>query len=247
MNTIINRLLIAVMLLSFTAGFTACGDDDDDNTNKKDEQLKEEEQDLYDEYVTEEMQTAITKLGMPVNRGINPPNVEGYYRMEPVFLATTNSSENSYLGMRWNTDLKFNFYDQKDLAVSLLGYEVSTNTDRLTVEHSGEGTFITGKDNKFSIFMEEQSVSNGYTSTTLTIISGEVIRTGNKITSMKDLRYAFIMKDRGGNPNVILVGQGRVFKDDEVNVITKEQFEKLTKSASLKSGDSTMSFISKFN
>lgn len=202
---------------------------------------EEREQMLYDKYVTAEMKSAITKLKMPVNRGINPPKIEGYYRMKGIFLATTNSAENSYLGINLN-DYKFSFYNQSGLSIDLLGYEVKEDTDMLSTEHLGQGTFICGEGDKFSIFMEEQGISDGYTSVVLTIISGEVVRSGGNITGMKDLRYAFIMKDRGGNPSVIQVGQGRVVGDDEISVITKEQFEKLVRSASLKSSNLDLTF-----
>jgi|GEM_PF-6943755 hypothetical protein len=206
---------------------------------------EEQEQAAYDKYVNADMRAAITKLNMPINRGINPPKIEGYYRMKYIFLSTTNSAENSYLGTRFN-DGKHYFYNQEDFQVSMKTYYVEKDTDNHSSTHEGTGTFITGEGNKFSIFMEEKAMSNGYTSISLTILSGEVVKTSDKITGIRDFRYAFIMKDRGGNPNVVHVGQGRVFKDDEAAVITKEQFEKLVQSTGLKSGssDSGISLIS---
>jgi len=238
------RLTKVFILLCSVLVFAACSSDDDNNN----EQRIQDEQDLYDQYVTAEMEAAILKLDMPVYRGINPPNIEGYYKMIPILSATTNILENSYIGTRWDTDYKFNFYDQNNFFVDVLGYEVTKETDVLRTEHNGNGTFITGENDKFSIFMEEESTSGIYTSKVLTILSGEVVRTQSKITGIKNFRYAFIMKDRGGNTSVIAVGQGRVFKDDEVAAITKEKFETLTKSASLKSdsSNSDMSLMSVF-
>ena len=214
-----------LLLLCSVWVFAACGGDDDPTAV-----LEEKEQAAYDKYVTAEMEEAIQKLNIPINRGIDPPAIEGYYRMEAIFKATTNSAENSYLGRRWDTDLKLNFYDQKDLQVSLHGYEVYADTDVLSVERSGVGTFITGENDKFSIFMEESGVSGVYTSITLTVISGEVVRSGNQITGIKNILYAFIMKDTGGRPDVIAVGQGRVFGNDLATVITQDEFKTLTKS-----------------
>lgn len=230
-----------LMILCSILFITACSDDDTSP-------LEEKEQALYDKYITAEMESAIAKLNMSINRGVNPPEIEGYYRMEAIFLATTNSAEKSYLGLRFPTDYKFNFYNQSALSVDLLGYEVEKDTDELDAEHRGQGTFICGEGDKFSIFMEEQHLSDGYTAISLTILSGEVVRNGGSITGIKDLKYAFIMKDRGGDPDVIQVGQGRVVGNDHVQAITKEQFEILIQPTSLKSAnlDTDISLLSNF-
>ncbi|MDH6356648.1 hypothetical protein [Parabacteroides sp. PF5-9] len=236
-----NMKKVFVMLCSVLF-ITACGSDNDTPS------LEEQEQTLYDTYVTAEMESAIAKLDMTVNRGINPPKIEGYYRMEGIFLATTNSAEKKYLGSRFNTDYKFNFYNQSELSVDLLGYEVIRDTDELDSEHRGQGTFICGEGDKFSIFMEERHFSDGYTAISLTILSGEVVRNGGSITGIKNLKYAFIMKDRGGDTSLIQVGQGRIVGNDLAQVITKKQFETLEQPTRLKSDNSDfgISFLSNF-
>lgn len=226
-NKLYTLLLICFGIL---LAFPSCSNDDDDKLKN----LEKEEQDRYNEFVTPEMQEALTALEVPINRGINPPKIEGYYRMEALFLATTNKNENYLIGSYLNTDYKFNFYDQKGLSISLLGYEVLRGSDKYDTGHVGKGVFITGHDDLFSVFLEEEAIYTTGRPKILTVISGEVQRKNNNITGIKYLRYAFLMKDTDGVTTVIKEGQGRMVGDDNVDKITKEQFEYLINGPSTK-------------
>lgn len=214
-----SKILIAMLLVGAILNFSACGDDNESSLDK-------EEQTKYDEFVTLEMDAALKTLQMPIHRGINPPNIEGFFRMDGKFLATTNPAETGYLGS-FIADMKIKFYDQNGLKVSLLGYEVTRGTDNNEHTHKGDGTFISGEGDYFSVFFEQYAIYPGdKRPTTLAVMSGKIERTSDgKIARIVNFRYAFLMKDNDGAAGVIANGQGRMIGDDDVITLTEEQFE----------------------
>lgn len=212
--------LFCVLLL-----VTACGSDD-----LSDDKLQLE-QDLYDKYVTTEIQTIIDQYQIPVNRGVNPPRVEGYYSISPMTMLMSNhSGDRSYIGEIWRMDFKMKFFNQKDLLIDILGYETYLNTGKVNSEHSGTGTFICGSGDKFSVFVELEIVSpdQRYNGSGLTIISGSMERDeeGKLTGNIVDIVYATLFTDMDGNPNWVPDNTTRIF-EGPVSVMTKEEFEAL--------------------
>ncbi|GEM_PF-2663181 len=209
--------------------FASCGSDNDSFLD-----LQQQQEDLYDQYVSAEIQAAIDEYQIPVNRGINPPRVEGCYRISPMTMLTSSySSDRSWIGKTWRMDFKMRFFNQKELLVDVLGYEIYANTDRVNSEHSGTGTFISGSGDKFSVFVRLDVVSpdDRYHGEGLTIISGSMERNGaGELTgNIVDIVYVTLFTNMDGNPNWVSDNTTRIF-DGTVTVLTLSEFETLTKS-----------------
>lgn len=244
-SRLIKNLLLLTVVSIFLCPITACSSDDNNDANDDaNKALVAEENTKYNEYVTPEIENTLKEtLGVTINRGINPPNVMGYFLMETNCTKSTIVND-SYVGLLVN-NYKIKLHDQVDMKVNLLGYEVITNTDIFFAEHIADGTFITGEGNKFSIFFEEivNHAGDKYNVKTLSVLSGEVDKDDSgEIKGFKNIQYVFLMKDNDGRPSTMANGSARLYEDAYVDVITKEKFEKLIgkpKSASVKSVSSS--------
>lgn len=214
--------LIFVMLLSFlTISITSCSSDDDDP-----ETLEEKEERLYNEYVSEEMEANLLAMGLKINRGINPPNIEGYYLFRPERIATTVPND----GLANYIDYYKQYHGQKDMNVSLLGYQQNATKKS---KYVGDGAFICGEGNKFSIFFTEEGEGEdkgiSYKSKHLTVFSGELVKdTDNQITGIKNCQHVFYMVDNGGATEILIPNNtGRLFLDKGgiTKVIPKALFD----------------------
>lgn len=208
--------------------FAACGSDDSSEPEQP-----QQEQDLYDKYVTAEIQAVIDEYQIPINRGVNPPRIEGYYRIAPMtMLKSSLSADKNAIGKTWKMDFKMKFFNQKELLIDILGYETYVNTGKINSEHSGTGTFICGSGDKFSVFVELDVVSpdQKYNGSGLTILSGSMERNeAGKLTgNIVDIVYATLFTDMDGNPNWVPDNTTRIF-DGPVSVLTKAEFEAATK------------------
>lgn len=76
----------------------------------------------------------------------------------------------------------------------------------------GKGAFISGSGNNFTAHFNTEGVSSGISTKTPLVISG--IKTSEGI---KDLYYAFVMVEKGEDPDNILMKEGifRVFRDQD--------------------------------
>ena len=168
-----------------------------------------EEDNRIDDVVPDDIQDKIDKY-IPIYRGINPPNVEGAYRIDPMKAVYCEDEGNG--GYTPGTVVK-----SED--IRLYGQNKINNTinfEEYTVNGSGhalgEGAFISGYDNYFTIFFNTIGESHNISTKTALVISGE--KTSNGI---KNLKYAFIMVDKGYDPEGVLMKKGvfRVFDDGD--------------------------------
>ncbi|MDR1876767.1 MAG: hypothetical protein LBQ84_04005 [Flavobacteriaceae bacterium] len=225
MKKVLKKLcLFAAVVVLIPIAIGCSSDDNDVNENSK-------EQEQYSKFMTPEMEEAVKKLGMEVNKGANPPDVSGYYLIERIGVKSIVPSDPNIKGKVFNSSkTKLYDYDKAELKISLLGYEVESGTDNLGATSTAEGTFITGEGDKFSIFFEEEFDydDGGPVVILLTILSGELDRDeSGEIKGIKNVRYAILMKENNGRPEKITNGTGRLFKDDYADVISKEKFETL--------------------
>ncbi len=209
------------------------------------ESLAEAEQDRYSEFVTPELENVlVNKLGITVNRGISPPDLTGYFLMKTYCTKSTISGD-SYVG-KLIDDFKIKFYDQRNIEISLSGFEVKTGTDDFLYHHEAIGTFICGEGDKFSVFFNEtiQGADNTY-STNFALFSGELVKDANKtVIGIKNFQYVLLMRENNGNPKLIANGEGRLFEDDYVEVISKERFETVIGRLSAKRATANQSALS---
>lgn len=155
--------------------------------------------------VPEEIQAKMRDY-MPIYTGVNPPNVEGVYFMDPC--STVYCEDNGYeVGhvisscyiQFMNQDFTNNTLDYKDMEPGL-----SSRT--------GKGAFISGSGNHFTAFFNTSGVSLGISVKTALLISGTKTNDG-----ISDLHYAFVMVEKGSDPDHELMEEGvfRVFKDQD--------------------------------
>lgn len=155
---------------------------------------------------------------IPIYRGINPPNIEGAFTIDPmeaVFCEDYPDRGGFAPGtVVASEDIKFYNQDMKNNTVAYSSHSVSTDKYENAV-----GAFISGEGNFFSIFFNTEGESAGAHIKTALVISGEKTATG-----IKDIRYAFVMVDDGGDPNDRLMENGvfRVFMDGDELAKNKE-------------------------
>lgn len=220
MKKVIANISILSFLSALLLTLPGCSDDDDN--------IVEKEQDLYEKYVTPELEGALDDLGITINRGVNPPDITGYfYEEEPKCIAVTRSDDTK-LGETTH-DKKIRFYNKKELSINMEGWELDyKNGDN--VQHVAEGVFLSGEGDRFSIFFnEEYTYDNGAYGTLFSVYSGEVRRDNNgKITGLGNLQYAILMRENNGFDKIMPNGSGRLFESAKVvKVITKESYESL--------------------
>lgn len=233
MRQLIVNISFLVTLPFFLFTLSGCKDDDDD--------LSKKEEDLYEKYVTPELETALKdKLCMDINRGINPPDITGYFYMEePKCTAVTQSSDAKL--NKYSFDKKIRFYNMKELSINMEGVELDYDKGD-NVLHEAKGVFLCGEGDKFSVFFDEEfKYDSGAYGTLFSVYSGEVKKNSDgKITGIKNMQYAVLMRENNGFESVMPNGNGRLFEPDKVvRVITKEEYESLGNTArSLKSDTS---------
>jgi hypothetical protein len=191
-------LLIAFGLFMMTA----CEEEDkDDNNNDKVEAngFTQEINEFLPDSIIDEMES----LGMQLNTGGNPPDVEKIYEVTPFVLDSSNVPSD-YSGMTF-ADLRFKFYDQnnEDLTIKL---DYINGPE----EGSGLGSFIVGDNNMFTVVSEVTTVAYSDTAVAAMLFSGEITDDG-----IKDFYYANFMIENNGSSYFIENGQGRVIYDSD--------------------------------
>jgi hypothetical protein len=172
---------------------------------KKEEDTGIDEVVIVDEIVSKEIRDEMEALGLPLNWGNTPPNLEKIFLLSPNILLGSNISSD-VIGNKYG-DLKIQFAEQdEDLSIKI-NYTQSVSTG------TGIGGIIVGEGNKFTIYAKVTSTrANGTKSDLAQVYSGEITDTG-----IKDFHYSLFMLDDYGDPNdeLIEIGEGRVFHDSD--------------------------------
>ena len=144
-----------------------------------------------------------------IYEGANPPNIEGIYLETPCELKydATFQFEIGHIF----ADMYMHFYNQ-----DMINNTIDYREKQATSEGTGEGCFISGEDNKFTVYFNVNEVTHYskydiYTKLAV-IISGILTEDG-----IKDLEYGFIFLEKSDDPNNYLINPGdfRVFKDGD--------------------------------
>lgn len=171
---------------------------------------------------------------IPIYEGDNPPIIEGTYLLSPQKLFYDSSKQ--YSSGRVFADNYLFFTDQDEVkdTINFVGFEVNSYGDIIS-EKYGEGAFISGDGNNFSIFFDtygENHYNDGDTySQTALIVSGTKTSTG-----ISDIYYAFAMVDKyDPNNHLMAIGTFRVFIDGD----GMTEYIDLTNSARTRTGSNT--------
>src|SRR5690625_2722514 len=130
---------------------------------------------------------SLVDLGLVINPGAMPPNIEGKYHLSPTILEES-SVPGDIIGTPFNdAELKFSKQDNINLTI------VFDAEEALGHEHTGSGGFISGVEDDFSLFLISESSMDGYIGETVFVISARRLEDG-----LTDFQLAFFMVDNGG-------------------------------------------------
>lgn len=200
-------LLLPLMLMVITS----CEKDKD--KPKKPTELSDEIKNI----VPDSTLTKITTLGMKINKGLEPPNMENTYLASPFELKATNVVDDYSIGYIF-ADYYFRLYDQDNENLTIkLDYYNGGETG------TGLGGFISGDGKNFSVFIEMNSEYSGYAAKMVHIISGTLTDEG-----ISGLYFANYMLDNYGNLGGYWIenDEGRVLIDsDAMSPVTPYEFK----------------------
>jgi hypothetical protein len=201
-------MILSVLFL----GLASCSKDKD----KEDELSKD-----IQNFVPDETLDQIIEMGMVINKGVDPPDMEGEYLASPYELTATTVADDYSLGTIF-ADYYFRLYDQDndDLTIKLDYYNGGE-------QGSGLGGFISGNGKEFSVFIEVESEYNGYEATLLHVISGTMGKDG-----IEDFYFTNYMLDNNGNEGGVWIenDEGRVLIDSDGDTPFTDYEFKSTKS-----------------
>lgn len=219
-NLVLNA---TILFLALMLSFSSCKKDDPET------EFSEEIQNL----VPDSLLQSIRDLGMPINEGLTPPNIENIYLASPLVLVSSNI--NGDTPGKVFLDFKVEFSDQ--------------NSDDLTVkvsyvngseEGTGLGSLVSGSGNDFSVFVKMTATSHESDADLLLIISGTKANAG-----IKDLYYSIFMLNDYGDLSGYWIenGEGRILYDYDGDSPIIESLTSINKenSESIRSISSAMS------
>jgi len=142
------------------------------------------------------------ELGIEINAGHNPPNIEGKFKVSPYVLVKSNFKDNYKPGYTF-ADMLITFSNQNSTNQTVICDYINGNE-----EGNGLGALISGNGNKFSVFVKTNGTIGGYPYSVVYIYSGEITPTG-----IKNFYIAGIVTKEA--PSSIKVGQGRLIYDKD--------------------------------
>jgi len=196
------------IIIAFSLFIFSCS-----STDESEDIFQGSEADLTDLF-SEDVITILEELDFTINEGANPPNLEGTFFATPYILIESNRPSDN-IGTRFY-DQEYTFLNQnfEDNSIDFIGEQKSDRDGEVRSILNGEGSFISGDGNRFSIFLlvEQERIDSGSRSQTAFAISGEITTAG-----IVDFEQTLIMLDNFGNPfnEYIENGQGRRFVDDD--------------------------------
>lgn len=166
---------------------------------------------LPDEFVDqvgEETLDAVEQdLGVAINRGGSPPSFNSEYVASPyIMTSTTVPDDLNFPGAQFS-DQYFRFFDQNDREQT-----ISVQIAQADTVGEGIGGYISGRFNRFTVFVIADSVRSGDGAETqlLRVFSGTLDSNG-----ISEYQHALVMLDDGGFDGFIPNDTGRAFEDGD--------------------------------
>ena len=147
--------------------------------------------------------------------GNNPPNIEGIYVIDPMEIVYDMTGDYEP-GDKQFAIIYFEISNQNPSTNTLDYREQEVSYGVVGSESKGEGAFISGEGNNFSVYFNTTGVTHldayDVTTTHALVISGTKTYDG-----IRDLRYSFVIVDKGADPDEMImnIGDFRVFKDGD--------------------------------
>ena len=198
-NRVNNKLIkFSILFMSMVIVLGCC---------KKDDLPPVDEQGLTEDVhniIPDDILEKFIELGIEINGGNTPPNIEEAYLVSADVLVKSNFNDSFVPGHKFS-DVEVTFSKQNNTNLTI-NYDYTTPDG--AEEGNGLGAFITGKGDKFSIFVEVSGTLNGHPVKTVQIHSGEISSKGIK-------NYYWALMNTMEAPNSLKRGQGRLFKDND--------------------------------
>ncbi|MEN8137052.1 MAG: hypothetical protein ABFR62_01330 [Bacteroidota bacterium] len=200
MKTLIFRMLVSIIVISVCS----CSKDD----TKELEVYPDEVVELVSSTILEELEG----LKMTINRGDDPPAIEGTYIIGPCEFDCSNLVEN--MDGCYLPDIKVSFYNHvvgdKSLVISH-NYCFDSNYEGGKCD-SSKDTYIMGEGRNFTVFSRITMHKEVNPAVFVCVISGTIIEEG-----IVDTKVARFMYDDLGDPlgSMMEVGKGIIFFDSD--------------------------------
>lgn len=210
--TKLTKMATNAFVAIFIVALTSCSSDDDmsDSDNFTDGILN----DIVAIMGQENIDMVENDLEMIIHRGENPPNIDDITVLfSPTILMATNvPGDFAFPGQTFN-----------DAYIRMHNYNSETYTIRFDrgqdsdpEPHFGEGSYIIGEGNNFTVFGPQESTYPEGTVLSMNVFSGTLTSDG-----IANAYYALIMLDNAGNSGLIANDTGRSFEDgDQFSEIT---------------------------
>ena len=155
----------------------------------------------------------LVKMGpyIPIYRGSTPPNIEGTVYADPFAAVYCEDYSNGYGGGFAPGTIVSSMYirfSNQNMSYNTLDIDQVSGSSTST----GTGAFISGTGNNFTAFFNTVGQSDGISTKTALVISGTKTASG-----ISNLKYAFVMVEKGSDPEHLLMDEGifRVFEDQD--------------------------------
>ena len=166
-------------------------------------------EDKIDDVLPDDLQDKIEPY-INIYKGTNPPNIEGTVYLDPMTCVYCEDQGHGGYNPGDIVNSLYIKFSNQNMTYNTIDVESKSKSGSQT--ETGKGAFISGTGNNFSAFFNTTGVSSGISTKTALVISGT--KTSNGISN---LRYAFVMVEKGPDPSGILMKEGvfRVFKDGD--------------------------------
>jgi hypothetical protein len=167
--------------------------------------------DIEDIVSSEQLDAIENDLEVTVNRGTEPPSIEGQFYVSPVTLQATTVSGDSSTGSQF-ADVYLRLKNQDGATNTIEIDQVETNyiTDAVIATAEGRGGYVIGENSKFSVFAQGELTFGSTTADVVYVYSGTMAGSG-----IQDYESAIYMLDNKGDPAFIANDTGRSFNDGD--------------------------------
>lgn len=147
-------------------------------------------------------------LEMIIHRGENPPDIDDITILfsPAIMMATNVPGDFTFPGQTFNDAyIRMHNYNSENYTIRF-----DRGQDNDPEPHFGEGSYIIGEGNSFTVFGPQESTYPEGTVLSMNVFSGTLTEDG-----IADAYYALIMLDNAGNSGLIPNDTGRSFEDGD--------------------------------
>lgn len=161
--------------------------------------------DVVPEDIQEKMGPYIT-----IYRGNKPPHIEGTVYINPFVAVYCEDEGNGGYAPGKQVYSHYIRFSNQSFAYNTI--DIDEISEGGSASSTGTGAFISGTGDNFTAFFNTVGTSDGISTKTALVISGTKVAGG-----ISNLRYAFVMVEKGSDPEGILMREGvfRVFQDQD--------------------------------